>query len=703
MDADWLARASLSNAVRLGDVLKFDLTDAKTGRVWSACQTGWEFDQRCRQFEHEYALNETLDPAWALMPVALIRAADGPVLVYPRLDVRAFDTLADGRLLLDSFLETAINAARTLGSLHQRGWLHGDLQPASFATTPNGTVMLRSFTHARDRRTEQTAAGTMRTDFAAYAAPEVSGGSCVDERSDLYAFGITLFRLLTGAMPYKATSTSEWIHAHVAMQPSPPAAFRDDVPAILSDLILKLIAKEPADRYPSCDAVQHDLERILHDWLAAGRVEPFTLGGSNPLAGLHAPDLLIGREAESRRLADVLTAVSLTGETAIVLIDGPAGVGKTALAENFTRHARAASRTAWCTSAKVDQFQPARPYAPVLQALRALFGSALARRDDEIATISARLRDCVGRQANLLSAIFPEIAWLLDVEPVAFDRTDAIPEFHLCQIVVNAFRAFAAPAEPLVMTLDDIQWADDATLAFLASIAVDSPANFCIVAGYRSGPQDDQTPTFRRFLRQLDPTRLSALTLAPLDAPDVTRMLADMLGEAPARLSGLGDIVHRRTGGNPFYIQQLLRTLIDERLLDYDPVRQAWQWRSADIDARHVTENVVSLLSIRMHRLPLESRMLLSLLACIGIDADDALLCAAAGKTRAELRFWLDPARQAGLVSLSGNRWRFVHDRILEAVHALTGRPERALRHARIAAAMLARTDTPSAEYLLEL
>ncbi|WP_321810462.1 AAA family ATPase [Burkholderia sp. BCC1985] len=703
IDAEWLARASLSNVVRSGDVLTFDLTDAATGHVWSARQTGWEFDQRCRQFEQEYALAGTLEPAWALTPTALIRAADGPVLVYPRRDVRAFDTLADGRLPLDVFLDTAIGAARTLGELHRRSWLHGDLQPASFVVAPDGTVMLRSFAHARDRGTNHAAAGTIRTEFAAYAAPEVSEGASVDERADLYAFGITLFRLLTGAMPYKAASTSEWVHAHVAIQPSPPAAFRGDVPAILNDLILKLIAKEPADRYPSCETVQHDLERILHDWREAGRVEPFALGGRDPFASLHSLDLPVGRDAEIHRLEAILAAVRQTGETAIVLIDGPAGVGKTALAEHFVRHARAVSRTGWCTSAKVDRFQPARPYAPVLQALRALFGSALARRDDEIAAIAARLRDCVGRQASLLAAIFPETGWLLDVEPVAFDHTDAVPAFHLCQIVVNACRAFAAPAEPLVMTLDDIQWADDATLGFLASIALDPPAHFCIVAGYRSGPLDDYSPAFRRFLEQLDPGRLSSLTLAPLDAPDVTRMLAGMLGEAPARLSGLGDIVHRRTSGNPFYIQQLLRTLIDEQLLGYDPARQTWHWNEDDIDARHQTENVVSLLAIRMQRLPHESRTLLALMACIGIDTDEALLGAAAGKTLAELRFWMDPARQMGLVSLSGTRWRFVHDRILEAVYALTGSPERARRHARIATAMLARAGTPSPESRLAL
>ncbi|CAB3771396.1 hypothetical protein B7G54_35600 [Burkholderia puraquae] len=702
MDADWFARASLSNAVRCGDILKFDLTDADTRRVWSACQTRWEFDRRCRQFEREFALNDVLEPAWALIPAALIRAADGPVLVYPRVDGRAFDTLADAPLPLEVFLDTAIQAARTLGELHRRGWLHGDLQPASFVTALNGTVMLRSFAHARERHAEHIAERTIRTDFAAFAAPEVSEGARVDERSDLYAFGITLFRLLTGALPYQAASTSEWVYAHVAMPPAPPTAFRKDVPAILSDLILKLIAKEPADRYPSCETVQRDLERIRHDWLASGLVEPFTLGGSDPLAGLHTADLLVGREHESRQLDAIRATVARTGETAIVLVDGAAGIGKTALIEAFTRDVRAASRTAWCASAKVDQFQPARPYAPVLQALRALFGSTLARHD-EMAAVAARLRDCVGRQASLLASIFPEITWLLDIEPVAFGRADAIPEFRLCQIVMNAFRAFAAPAEPLVVTLDDIQWADDATLAFLASIAADPPANFCIVAGYRSGPQHDLTPAFRRFLQQLDRTRVSTLTLAPLGAADVPRMLAAMLHDTPDRLSGLGDIVHRNTGGNPFHIQQLLRTLIDERLLDYDAARRTWQWSSADIEARSLSENVVSLLEIRMRRLPHESRMLLSLLACIGSDADDALLCAAAGKTRAELSFWMDPARQAGLVSHAGNRWRFVHDRILEAVYALTDRTERTLRHTRAAAAMLARLDRSSTECLLAL
>ncbi|KAF1031197.1 MAG: Sensor histidine kinase TmoS [Burkholderia lata] len=703
MDTDWFARASVSNALRSGDILMFDLTDPDTGNVWSACQTRWEFDLRCRQFERVYALNDVLEPEWALMPAALVRAADGPVLVYPRVDVRAFDTLADRRLPLAVFLDTAIRAARTLGQLHQRGWLHGDLQPTSFVTVPNGTVMLRSFAHARDRRTEHPDERTIRTDFAAYAAPEVSEGTHVDERSDLYAFGITLFQLLTGTLPYKATSTSEWVHAHVAMQPSSPMAIRHDVPAILSDLILKLIAKEPADRYPSCETVQHDLERILHEWLASGLVEPFTLGGSDSLSGLHTTDLLVGRDVEMRRLEAVLAAVSRTSEAAFVLIDGAAGVGKTALIEEFTRHARTATRATWCTSAKIDQFQPPRPYAPVLQTLRALFGSALARRDDEIAAIAARLRDCVGRQANLLTHIFPEMAWLLDVQPVALSHADAIPEFHICQIIVNAFRAFAAPAEPLVVTLDDIHWADDATLTLLASIAVDPPANFCIVAGYRSGPQHDHTPAFRRFLLQLDPSRVSTLTLAPLDAADVTDMLAGMLRDAPDRLSGLGDIVHRNTGGNPFYIQQLLRTLIEERLLGYDSTQQIWQWSSAAIDARHPTENVASLLTVRMQRLPHESKMLLSLLACIGIDADDALLCAATGKTRAELSFWMDPARQAGFVSLAGNHWRFVHDRVLEAVYALTGHAERTLHHTRIATALLARADRSSTECLLEL
>ncbi|KWD70515.1 AAA family ATPase [Burkholderia ubonensis] len=703
MDADWLARATLSNAARAGDVLTFDLTDPETGVVWSARQTWWECDLRCRQFEREYALNDALEPEWALMPVALIRAGEGPVLVCPRADVRGFDTLADGRLPLDAFFDVALGAVRTLGELHRRGWLHGDLQPASFVITSHGTVMLRSFTHAWNRQTEKPPSGAMRTDFAAYAAPEVSENASVDERSDLYAFGITLFRVLTGAMPYQAASTSEWVHAHVAMQPSPPAAFRDDTPPILDDLILKLIAKEPADRYPSCEAVQHDLERLRRDWLTSGRIEPFTLGGRDPLARLRTPDMLVGREAESRRLADVLSAVSRTGETAIVLIDGPAGIGKTALAEDFARHAREAAPASWRAAGKVDQFQPARPYAPVLQALRSLFGSALAKRDDEIAAIAARLRDCVGRQANLLSGIFPEIAWLLDVEPVALGHADAIPEFRLCQIVVNAFRAFAAPAEPLVVTLDDIQWADDATLGFLASIAVEPPANFCIVAGYRSEHRHDHTPAFRQFLRRLDATRVSTLTLAPLEPHDVTRMMAGMLGDSSDRLSGLGDIVHRKTGGNPFYVQQLLRTLIDEQLLRYDAVQRAWQWRPADVDAHHSTENVVSLLTIRTQRLPHESRALLALLACIGTDADEALLCAASGKTPDELRFWLEPARQAGLVSMLGQRWRFVHDRILEAVYALSGPSERALRHAGIAAAMLARSDAPSTESLLEL
>ncbi|WP_175873632.1 ATP-binding protein [Burkholderia sp. BCC0397] len=704
MDPDWLARATPTNVARAEDMLTFDLTDPATGIVWSARETRWEFDLRCRQFEREYALGTALDPARAIAPVALIRAGGGPVLVYPGVEGRTFDTLANERMALDTFLDLALGAVRALHELHCRGWLHGDVRPASFVVTQPGAVKLGAFAHARKRHAdpaEPPARHTPRADFAPYAAPELAHDANVDERADLYALGITLFRLLTGALPYNAASTSEWVHAHVAMQPCSPVALRDDTPAVLNDLVLKLIAKEPADRYASCEALRDDLERLRRDWHALGRVAPFALGGGNALARVHAPDLLVGRDADARRLADTLAGVARTGETALVLIDGPAGVGKTALAEHFARHARSTAPASWRTSAKVDPFRPAAPYAPVVRALRSLFGSVLARPDDEIAAVAARLRDCIGAHANLLSGIFPELAWLLDVDPVALGRTDPVPEFHLCQTVVNACRAFAAPAAPLVMLLDDIHGADDATLAFLASIAADPPANVCIVAGYRS--EAEHSPAFRRFLRDLERTRVSTVTPAPLEPHDVTTLLAGMLGDTSGDLPALARIVHGKTGGNPFYIQQMLRSLIEERLLAYDSAAHAWQWRADEIVAYRAAENVVDLVSLRMQRLPAQSRTLLSLLACIGSEAEEALLGTTSGNTRNELRFWLDPARQAGLVSLHGDRWRFTHDRVLESVYAASAPTEQAARHAAVATAMLACAEPQHTDTLLAL
>ncbi|MBP0593012.1 AAA family ATPase [Paraburkholderia sp. LEh10] len=706
MDADWLARAKWANITRSDDVLTFDVTDPDNGIVWSARQTSWELDLRCRQIEREFALNQSLEPEWALLAVALIRASDGPVLVHPHTGGNTFDSLSDGQLQLDTFLDLSLGAVRALAELHRRSWLHGDLRPTSLFVDQDGAVKLRSFAYARKLRNDTEASGQMRADFAAYAAPEqvASENARIDERSDLYSLGVTLFRLLTGSMPYKASSTSEWIHAHVAMQPSPPGAFRNGMPAMLERVILKLIAKEPGERYPSCDSLQHDLEHIRRDWLASGRVEPFELASADPLARVRTPDVLIGRAAQSRQLADTLSQVARSSETAIVLIAGPGGVGKTALADEFARHARAAWPTSCCASGKVDQYQPARPYAPVLQALRSLFGGALARRDDEIAAIAARLHDCVGRQASLLAGIFPEITWLIDPGPLTLShvgQADVIPEFHLCHALVNAFRAFAGPAEPLLLMIDDIQWADDATLAFIAAIAANGPANICLVAGYRS--EQDHTPAFQAFLRQLDRARVSSITLAPLEPHDVAKMLAAMLGEACGLLSELANIIHRKTDGNPFYVQQLLRALIDERLLRYDSALQTWQWRPADIEAHRHTENVASLLVTWLERLPPSARAVLSLLACVGTRADETLLCAAAGATPAELRLRLEPARKAGLVCMRDGHWSFMHDRMLEAAYALIAQPVRAAHHANIAAAQLVRPDAASAQTLLDL
>ncbi|WP_042695176.1 AAA family ATPase, partial [Azospirillum sp. B506] len=526
----------------------------------------------------------------------------------------------------------------------------------------------------------------------AYTAPETAGpeGRPGDGRSDLYALGIVLFELLTGQLPLTGESAAQWLHAHMAVRPPSPGSLRPDVPPMLDALILKLIAKSPDDRYQSAASLADDLARCLCDWSAHRHIPAFELARADRIRRLAPPDALLGREEEQRLLGDAYGRVAAGGPGQLLFIGGAPGSGKSALVADFMRHRLPAD--ARIAVGKTDQYQPAIPYAPMLQALRRLAAGLVAGPQEELTELRARLAETLEGQLPLFLHLLPEFEPVTGPAGHALDDPSSAQPLRIRRVLTAVLQAFARPGAPVLLFLDDLQWADEATLAFIRGLVDGPPPGLVAVAAYRDSSAGIRAG-FGGFLSSLR-TGAAAPTwiaLPPIGPQATAALVAAVLDEPVDRAEDLLRLIGKKTGGNPLHILQLLRTLVDEGTLRHDAGRSIWTWTAGTAALQPGGDTVTDLLVVRLRRLPAASRNAVRLLACIGNGADDRLLASVAGLPSAAVQAALAPAVAAGLVlQREVGDWGLVHDRVQEAAYGLTPAGDRPAQHAAIAAAMFA-------------
>jgi len=294
--------------------------------------------QNLRRLEHEYSLAAELDPAWAARPLALTRHEGRTILVLRDPGGEPLDRVlerAQGQPLdLTRFLHIAIGLATALGQVHRHGLVHKDIKPANALVDDAGNVWLTGFGIASQLPHERQApappeiiAGTLP-----YMAPEQTGrmNRSIDARSDLYSLGVTLYQMLTGALPFAAADPLEWVHCHIARQPTPPGD-RAAVPEPLSAITMKLLAKNAEDRYQTASGLEADLRWCLTEWQLHGRIDPFPLGARDSSDRLLIPEKLYGREREIEALLAAFDRVVAEGTPELMLVSGYSGVGKSSV------------------------------------------------------------------------------------------------------------------------------------------------------------------------------------------------------------------------------------------------------------------------------------------------------------------------------------------------------------------------------------
>jgi PAS domain S-box-containing protein len=655
---------------------------------------------------HEYGLKDELKGAWAVQPLELVRERGRIMLLLEDTRSEPLHQLLGAPMEVLSFLRLAIAVAAALTQVHRRGLVHKDIKPAHILVSrATGEVKLTGFGIAsrlpRERQAPappESIAGTL-----AYMAPEQTGrmNRSIDARSDLYALGVTLYQMITGSLPFAAADPMEWVHCHIARKPSPPIERMPTVPAALSAVILKLLAKTAEERYQTAAGLERDLRRCLAAWEAQHRIDAFAPGQQDTSDRLLIPEKLYGREREVETLLAVFERVVISGKPELVLVSGYSGIGKSAVVNEL--HKALVPPRGLFASGKFDQYKRDIPYATLAQAFQSLIRLLLGKSDTELAGWRDALREALGPNGRLMIDLVPELKLLIGEQPPVPELPAQQAQGRLQLVFRRFLGVFARPEHPLALFLDDLQWLDAATLDMLADLLTQADVRQLLVIGaYRDNEVDSAHPLMRKLgaIRKAGAS-VQEISLAPLAREDLGWLIADMLSYAPRHAAPLARLVHEKSGGNPFFAIQFISALAEEGLLHFDHDAARWRWALDRIHAKGYTDNVADLMVGKLARLPVETQAALQQLACLGSIAEMTMLSIVLGKSNKDVRSDLWQALRLELVEHLEGSYKFVHDRVQEAAYSLIPERSRAEVHLRIGRLLLARTPAEKREEVI--
>jgi serine/threonine protein kinase len=453
------------------------------------------------RLEHEYALRDELDSAWAARPLTLAHREDRTMLILEDPGGEPLDRLLGQPMELTRFLRFAVGLAAALGQLHQQGLVHKDIKPANIlVNSVTGAVWFTGFGIAsllpRERQSPEPPeiiAGTL-----AYMAPEQTGrmNRSIDSRSDLYSLGVTFYEMLTGVLPFTASDPMEWVHCHIARQPVPPSERWKDVPATVSAITLKLLSKTAEERYQTAAGVEADLRRCLAEWEALRRIGAFPLGVHDMSDRLLMPEKLYGRNRESKTLLDAFDQVVSTGRPNLVLVSGYSGIGKSSVVNEL--HKVLVQSRGLFASGKFDQYKRDIPYSTLAQAFQSLVRALLAESEAELGRWRDALSKVLGPSGQLIVNLVPELELVIGKQPPVADLPPQDAQNRFQMVFRRFLGVFARPEHPLALFLDDLQWLDKATLDLLQHLITEPEVGpLLLVGAYRDNEVSPSHPLMR--------------------------------------------------------------------------------------------------------------------------------------------------------------------------------------------------------------
>ncbi len=620
-------------------------------------------------------------------------------------------SLADAQEL-EHFLEAALQVVDKLGELHHQDVVHRGIRPQELLIDEDsGDVALGSPSQSKDQMSLYDQANLR--EYLPYISPEQTGrmNRSVDYRSDFYSLGATFYELLGGRPPFEGDDPMELIHGHIARRPQRLAKVNRDVPQTLSDIVMKLLAKNAEDRYQSSYGLKVDLQTCLSQWREKRAIEPFALGQEDLPERLTIPHKLYGRQAQVAALHEAFERVAAGGGTELALVAGHAGVGKTTLVQEV--HRPIMQQRGYFISGKFDQYQRNVPYASLIQAFRGLVRQILTQSEAQVAVWREKLSEALGPNAQIIIDGIPELALILDPQPPVPELPPEQAQNRFNYVVQRFVRSFASPEHPLVLFLDDLQWADRPSLNLILHLLVQADIHHLLIIGTYRDDEVDSTHPLALMQEGLQQTaiRVEQINLMPLELEDVTQLIAEALKSDAQQARPLAQLCLEKTGGNPLFLIHFLHTLSEAGWLHLDRQHGQWGWEMGAIQQVEAGGDVVDLMVAKMRILPAQTRQVLQRAACIGRQFELETLAAVHGKSFAETTDELQPALKEGLVlppelaqqfiepAAEGRpSYRFLHDRVQTAVYTLIPEDQRGSIHLQIGCLLLQSAENSQGE-----
>ncbi|MEO1146610.1 MAG: EAL domain-containing protein [Cyanobacteria bacterium J06638_22] len=682
------------------------------------------------RFRNQFTIAHSLNHSAIARPLSLERCGNGYALVMPDEGYVALSaywqqyerTNVSQTTRILAVLAIAIQLADALHYLAEQRIIHKDINPANILIHPEtGQVRLDNFSLATrlPKEHQQLSSPRILEGTLAYISPEQTGrmNRGIDYRADFYSLGATLFELLTGNLPFATNEPIALVHCHISHPAEFSEAQQGPIPETLRAIVLKLMAKNAEDRYQSALGLKQDLEQCRQQWEATGWIAAFELGQRDVCDRFLIPEKLYGREQEVQALLTAFERVT-AGQTELVLIAGGSGIGKTAVVNEV--HKPITRQHGYFIRGKFDQLNRNLPFLAFAQALQDLMGQLLSESDTHLAKWRSQILSAVGENGQVLIDMVPALERVIGKQPVALELSGIAAQKRFNRLFQRLIAVFATADHPLVMFLDDLQWADSASLQLLKSL-MGHEGYFLLIGAYRD---NEVLPTHPLHLvtaeLQTCGKAVDILVLEPLNFLDINQLVVETLQCSIERSHPLAELINHKTQGNPFFITRLLRTLHEDGFIYFDRWQGAWHYDMSQLNAPYITDDVVEFIAQQLQQLPPQTQRALKLAACLGSQFDLAVLSLISEQSETTIAKALWPALQEEFILPVSETYKvfqdvdstiqtdaisvpykFLHDRIQQAAYSLIPDVEKPETHLRIGRLMLARFSEPKIEQCL--
>lgn len=630
----------------------------------------------------------------------------------------------NNELSISCFLEIAIQLADILSYLHQLNIIHKDINPSNILiNTETAQVKITDFSIASRLQTENY----QRSNYAliegtpAYLSPEQTGrmNRALDYRTDLYSLGVTFYEFLVGHLPFQTSDLLELIHHHISEYPLPPNKASSTVPTALSDIVMRLMSKNAEERYQNALGLKADLEYCLNQLTSRDYIPHFILGKLDHNSQFLIPEKLYGRATEVSKLLSAFERVS-NGDSELILVSGYSGIGKTSIVNEI--HKPILQKRGYFVRGKFEKLQRNIPYFAFIQGFREFIGYLLSEPAEIIDSWRDSLLSSVGNNGKIIIDNIPELEFIIGEQPAVPELGPTESQNRFNQVFQSFIRVFSQAEHPLVIFLDDLQWADLASLKLIERLMKNSDNRHLLLIGsYRDNEVDSIHPLIQ-MLDDLDSEGLiiNNIILEPLALNAVRKIVNDTLRSDSKKTEPLVDLIYNKSAGNPFFLNQLLNTLHSEELISFNYILGIWEWDIEEIFKIKIIDlSIIDLIVQNLKKLHNDTQEILKVAACIGnkFSLKDLSIILQEDEHKIASSLWI--ALQKGLIlPLNKNykvalivdkknndifcneeiSYQFLHDRVQQASYTLIAPEKREITHLRIGEILLKTTPNSKIE-----